>query len=514
MYIGIKNVKNYLSDFPCVLTNSDGTHALTGWSVLHEDTKVLSPHLLYVCSSLAALSYSIDYTRLHVLCILGDDDAYDADSEALSAVHSILFVTCHNPEIIYHKLDEFFTIQCGVGYFGHSLLEFLDYEKGLQPAVDYSFRIFENPVFVFDANFNLIAAPYDQLKQQNYSDDVVLNKQLNDHHFEMINRQNNIHERVRRSHVPIQSFNEELGYDQLYCSISHTKDLGHIVVSALNKPFTPIDIQFLMTFRIYIEMQLNKDSFVKSSRGYNYEYFIRDLLDHKIAANQRDLSQMKYIKNDFKGNLYCMVVELARSVETINAIHIRNILESRIPSLKTIIYNGQIICLITMPKNQFLSKDHHEIIHKICLDNGLYIGLSNCFYDIFKVEEYYNQSLRAIELGSPKNKNHPGLFLYEDNYLEHLLNAFSLNESSKTFCHPKMQLLLDYDQSHNSQMAYTLYMYLTHERNLAATSEAMNMHRTSLVYRFKKINSLIGEDFNDYRERMYLILSYEMSKNE
>ena len=38
------------------------------------------------------------------------------------------------------------------------------------------------------------------------------------------------------------------------------------------------------------------------------------------------------------------------------------------------------------------------------------------------------------------------------------------------------------------------------------------MHRTSLVYRFKKINTLIGEDFDDYRERMYLILSYEMNR--
>ena len=56
-------------------------------------------------------------------------------------------------------------------------------------------------------------------------------------------------------------------------------------------------------------------------------------------------------------------------------------------------------------------------------------------------------------------------------------------------------------------------MYLTHERNLAATSEAMDMHRTSLVYRFKKINTLIGEDFDDYRERMYLILSYEFKSN-
>ena len=69
---------------------------------------------------------------------------------------------------------------------------------------------------------------------------------------------------------------------------------------------------------------------------------------------------------------------------------------------------------------------------------------------------------------------------------------------------------MDYDKIHNSELAYTLYMYLVNERNLVATSEAMNMHRTSLVYRFKKINSLIDDDFDDYKERMYMILSYEL----
>ena len=69
----------------------------------------------------------------------------------------------------------------------------------------------------------------------------------------------------------------------------------------------------------------------------------------------------------------------------------------------------------------------------------------------------------------------------------HALTGWSnLSESSRTFCHPKMQFLLDYDKEHHSEFAYTLYMYLTHERNLAATSEAMDMHRTSLVYRVKR----------------------------
>ena len=152
-----------------------------------------------------------------------------------------------------------------------------------------------------------------------------------------------------------------------------------------------------------------------------------------------------------------------------------------------------------------------EAMCKLCQENGLYAGMSNCFQDILNIEEYYNQALRSIELGTCKEHS-PNLFSYQNYYLEHMLNSFTLNESSWTFCHPKMQFLLDYDKEHHSELAYTLYMYLTHERNLAATAEAMDMHRTSLVYRFKKINTLIGEDFDNYRERMYLILSYEMNR--
>ena len=49
----------------------------------------------------------------------------------------------------------------------------------------------------------------------------------------MVSRQNNIHERVKRSEIPLRAFNSKLGYEQLYCSINTSKDLGDIVVSAI-----------------------------------------------------------------------------------------------------------------------------------------------------------------------------------------------------------------------------------------------------------------------------------------
>ena len=78
--------------------------------------------------------------------------------------------------------------------------------------------------------------------------------------------------------------------------------------------------------------------------------------------------------------------------------------------------------------------------------------------------EYYKQALRAIELGISE-KTQPMLFLYKDFYLEHMKNIFLQKESASTFCHPKMDLLLRYEQKHNSDFAHTFYMYLLHKRN-------------------------------------------------
>ena len=81
---------------------------------------------------------------------------------------------------IYGLLQSYYNIQCGVGFYGSTLLDFLAFDNGLQPAIDYSYRVFGNPVFVFDANYNLIAAPFEKLKDQNFTDRTLEKKGFTD----------------------------------------------------------------------------------------------------------------------------------------------------------------------------------------------------------------------------------------------------------------------------------------------------------------------------------------------
>lgn len=511
MYIGLKNIQHLFQAQPNLLRNSDSTHCLTGWNKLLSAPLPYTGHLLYVCEY-ETLPPQISYAPdMHLLCIVKKNTNLTRAAEQFPASVSLLLVESRNPEEIYSQLQHYFNIQCGVGMFGQTLLEFLTFDNGLQAAIDHAYGVFQNPVFVFDTNYNLIAATWDAIAKLGVQDQVIVQKRFTEQDFKMVSRQNNIHNKVRKSEIPIRAYNEALGYEQMYCAIDTAKDMGHIVISAVNKPFEPIDLEFLLILKKYVDQQMKKDSFIRTSRGFNYEFFLKDLLDKKIAANRENLSHMQYVEREFTGNMYCLVVEIARSPSTVNPAMIRNLIESRFPYCKTLIYNGQIIAILSTLKNQLLPEEYRDTGKSLCREQGLYAGLSNCFQNILKLEEYYNQALQAIELGACQ-EDAPDLFCYSHYYLEHVTNIFTLTESPETFCHPKMKFLLDYDKKHHSQLAYTLYMYLVHERNLAAAAEAMDMHRSSLVYRFKKIDSLLGDDFADYRERLYLILSYEMSK--
>ena len=60
----------------------------------------------------------------------------------------------------------------------------------------------------------------------------------------------------------------------------------------------------------------------------------------------------------------------------------------------------------------------------------------------------------------------------------------------------------------------TLRAYLQHERDIPRTSEALIIHRTTLLYRLKKIQALTELDLNSPEQRLYLNLSLWILEQE
>lgn len=59
-----------------------------------------------------------------------------------------------------------------------------------------------------------------------------------------------------------------------------------------------------------------------------------------------------------------------------------------------------------------------------------------------------------------------------------------------------------------------MWVYLCNNRNVLQTAKELYIHRSTLSYRLKKIYKISGVDLDDPKERLKLMISYTMLKNE
>ena len=510
MLISLKNIQQLFGAEETYLKEHTAFPRLTGYTLLENAPIPYSDYLLYVCTSISALQYIHPVTDMHILYFAQASDDFDNLQKLCSASINVLFVKTSNINDALLKLQDFFYNKNIIGLFSEALMDMLFYENGIQAMIDLSYQVFQNPIGVFDADFRLVAACSHNNVPMKNQQSIIDNGGFTAKEYELINK-GRIHEKVKRSDVPIHLNHEELGINQYICAIETQKDMGHIVLSETDRPFRSTDYELLIILKKAINQQMKKNEFVRNNKGFPYEYFLRDLLDGKIATPQQSMERLNYTNAAFSGNLYCLVIETARSSNTLNTQHIRILFESAFQNTTTLMYHGEIIIILNLSNNQCLSDEAYAAAVNICQKQGLYGGLSNCFQNIVHLAGFYKQALRAIELGTTETM-HPGLFRYSDFYLEHVKNIFAQKENLDTFQHPDLRKLLNYDKENDTNLAYIHYRYLIHERNVVATAAALNLHRNSLQLRMKKINTLISMDYENPHERQYYILSYELYK--
>jgi len=508
MFISFNTIRDLFSEYPSSVQGQEDSKCLVFFEKYDPSLSQKNSHILFLTDQPAILFDSQLDSHLFFLILSETEDAQSIAHRYNSSAN-ILVLKTSDIKAVYAKLQNFFELSGAQGLFADTLLEILFYETGIQAMVDKVYPAFGNPIFVFDAAFNLIAANWEEASKNPIHEELLQNKTLREKEFSMLNKLGHIHEKVKKSEVPITFRHPEYGFDQMVCAIDTKKDLGHIVINAVNHPFLPGTEKIMILLKRGIDQQMKKDEFIRNNRGFAYEYFIKDLLDEKLAVQKDDYDYLKYVGKDFEGSLYCVVVETARSAGTVNTNYIRSDFEKAFPNTKTLLYNGEIVVLICLPHEEELSKTQLKTAGEICKKHKLYAGLSNQFNGLLKIKDYYTQALRAMELGIPLRKK-AGLYRYSDYYMQHLSTLFTQKEPADVFCHPQLDKLIRHDNEHNTEYAHSLYMYLIHERNSVAAAEAMGIHPNTLKYRLKNIDVLADLNLDDYRERGYLILSYEL----
>ena len=78
--------------------------------------------------------------------------------------------------------------------------------------------------------------------------------------------------------------------------------------------------------------------------------------------------------------------------------------------------------------------------------------------------------------------------------------------------HPALAALRAYDAAHGAALAETLEVLLRHRCSYADTAAALFIHRSTLLYRLRRIQELTGVDLEDPDTRLHLQISFLMDR--
>lgn len=508
MIINLLTFKEIMKEFEPVLFENAHNYPLTSVELLGNGP--YSHNILYIADSIWDLDKAALGSEISIVLTQQPESGEKQLQEFIEDCRiNILLLKSIENENIVELVKNYYNYYQQISSFSHSLMDILFNEGSLQNIVEAAYKYLENPISIFDAGFQLIAANYDVvLKHQDPFHQLVLAKGCMDQQDIKNLNIEHIHEYVRKSKKPIFIKSKHFGTEKIASMISSTKNIGHIGVSAINRSFKDIDYEYMKILCRVVNQYLKKSEFVYNSKGFIYEYFLRDLLDGKMRDSKQFSDRLSYVDREFLPFMYCLVVETART-GAIALCQLQNTLDSLIPNASTLLYNEKIVILLTGRRELGLSEEEENNVRNFFCRHSLYCGISNSFSCIIELEQRYRQAVHAIEFGI-RTSNKPGLFSYGCYFMDHISNNFMEKESPCIFCNTQLRFLMDYDKKHNKNFAKTLYMYLLYERNIALAAESMFIHRNTFAYRINKIMDLIHLNLDDPDTRRYILLSYEL----
>ena len=179
-----------------------------------------------------------------------------------------------------------------------------------------------------------------------------------------------------------------------------------------------------------------------------------------------------------------------------------------------VLFGGQEQCVILNLTREPISDAMIRYrLAPLCRDCGLYAGISSPVSDLRELELAYYQADVALERAF-RLRNEKWIISFRECAMEHMLETMDSPLPSRALVSPELLELMDHDRQAGTQYFETIRAYLRNERDIPKTAEALIIHRTTLLYRLKKIRSMLHVNLDDPEQRLYLNLSLWILEKE
>lgn len=384
----------------------------------------------------------------------------------------------------------------------------------LEDIFTLSIPIFENPIFIHDTNAKVMANvnemsgqfswDYDSTsKEISLPLDIMNDFKISDEYQQTMNTKG------------AQMFSaQQFGYRILYINLWFEESyLGRICINELGREIIEGDYELIEHLAYVVLTTLRQVDTLLSDVSNDLKQSLLEVLEFKETNEVVLLNRLQAFNWEINDSYSCVSIYLQKRDYSTYAVDLTcHHLENMFPYCCIFLYKDRIL-IITNPYKSELKEDDFFIKLTAFLREGLFkASVSSTGQDFHLLWYYFLQTDIAFKIGSRKN---PMSWLYKFNVykLQYILEQATNELMPLMLCESHLLKLHIYEKKHNSDFFKTLRVYLEKERNLAQTARALFVHRSTLLYRLKKIKSIIKVDLDDPKIRMHIMISYELLDN-
>ena len=187
------------------------------------------------------------------------------------------------------------------------------------------------------------------------------------------------------------------------------------------------------------------------------------------------------------------------------------------PRILSVSYDENYICFIPIEEERNQGKKYWSNLfrqiekwtHQINNECKLLLGVGTPTENITDYYISFQQALLALNVLRNRMK-YISFSLYEDLGAYTILHQLEQTTAVDLFIKNQLGPLLTYTENKNIDLYNTLYVFLQNNGNIKSTSDELFIHRSSLLYRIEKIESLLMVDLSDAEIRFNLMMAFKL----
>lgn len=289
---------------------------------------------------------------------------------------------------------------------------------------------------------------------------------------------------------------------------------GRVLMIEKNRPFRPLHFLIAECLAQRAALLLRRRRISSQGDYYSMDGAVRALLEGRSAGAVDTAMLLERLGWSRTDQYLCVRLQSQQPGGTAMTANFLHSDLFRIFPAGYIMFMGQQQCVILdMSKEGSTASMVRHTLAPLCRDYCLYAGISSPAWGINELKYAFLQADIALKMAFSL-QNERWIIPFSTCALDYILQNLKTGLPPGHLAAPELLVLLDHDQKKGTQYFLTLRTFLRNERDIPRTSKAMIIHRTTLVYRLKRIRDLTGIDLDDPDQRLYLQLSLKLLERE